>query len=92
MKRPGKGPKRANGRNPTVRVRPFSYQPKKAEQEADTRIPSTPEALARSVNALGGDPGRRGLRAAPLGNLSREKEIECRRRVQAAILNRCSQE
>ena len=49
MKRRGKAPKRANGKKPSVQVRPFDYQPKKAELEADTRLPATPEALRASV-------------------------------------------
>ena len=36
-------------KKPTVRVRPFSYQPNKAELEEDMRLDATPEELARAV-------------------------------------------
>ena len=32
-----------------VEVMPFSYQPSKAELEADVSIPTTPEKLAKAV-------------------------------------------
>ena len=34
---------------PTVRVKPHTYQPSKAELEADVCIDTTPEALARKL-------------------------------------------
>ena len=40
--------KAASGK-PVVRVRPYSYQPNKAELEEDVRVDATPEELARAV-------------------------------------------
>ena len=34
---------------PTIRVKPHSYQPSKAEREAPIRINATPEQIARAV-------------------------------------------
>ncbi len=34
---------------PSVRVKPHSHQPSKAELEEDVRIPTTPEELAQCV-------------------------------------------
>ena len=34
---------------PTIRVKPHSYQPSKAEREALIRINATPEQIARAV-------------------------------------------
>ena len=34
---------------PTVTAKPHTYQPKKAELEADVRIDATPEELARAL-------------------------------------------
>ena len=34
---------------PVTYVKPFSYQPSKAELEADARIPTTPVQLARVI-------------------------------------------
>ena len=34
---------------PTVRVKPYSYQPSKAELEEDVRVDSTPDDLALAV-------------------------------------------
>ena len=40
--------KTASGK-PELRVRPFSYQPSKAELEEDVRVEATPEELARAI-------------------------------------------
>ena len=42
---------------PEIEVKPNSYQPSKAELEADVSIPTTPARLARAVVA-GGAPRR----------------------------------
>ena len=34
---------------PTVAVKPYSYQPSKAELKADVSVRATPEQLARAV-------------------------------------------
>lgn len=44
---PGRPPKQPA--RPEVRVKPHSYQPSKAELEADVSIDATPEQLARAV-------------------------------------------
>ena len=36
-------------RNPTIKVKPHTYQPKKAELEDDMNIPASPKELARVV-------------------------------------------
>ena len=36
---------------PTVRLKPASYQPSKAELEEDVRIDATPDDLARAIGA-----------------------------------------
>lgn len=41
------GRKSTNNDKPVVRVRPATYQPKKAELEEDMAIETTPEELAR---------------------------------------------
>ena len=38
-----------NGSKPTVRLKPSSYQPSKAELEEDVSIDATPEDLRRAV-------------------------------------------
>ena len=40
---------KAASRKPVLRVRPYSYQPKKKELEEDVRIEATPEELARAI-------------------------------------------
>ena len=41
--------KTSNKTKPTVKVRPFSYQPKRAELREEVKIETTPEKLAKSV-------------------------------------------
>ena len=41
-----KKPKR---KRPTVKVKPYSYQPKKAELEEEIHLPMDPEALAKQL-------------------------------------------
>ena len=36
-------------RKPVVRVRPYAYQPNKAEIEEDVRLDATPDELARAA-------------------------------------------
>ena len=41
--------KRNNGNRPTLKVKPRSYQPTKAELEEDLSVPTTPEHLAKCI-------------------------------------------
>ena len=43
-------------KRPEVEVKPSTYQPSKAELEADLSIPTTPERLARAAVAGGARP------------------------------------
>ena len=40
---------RKSAAQPTVRVKPYSYQPNKAEREEPVKIKATPDELARAV-------------------------------------------
>ncbi len=40
---------RKSAAQPTVCVKPYSYQPKKAEREEPVKIEATPNELARAV-------------------------------------------
>ena len=47
----GKEPKAKRGR-PTVKVKPRSYQPNKAELQERSYLPTTPERAAKAVASL----------------------------------------
>ena len=42
-------PHKRGSKNSTVTVKPFSYQPSKAELAEDARIDATPDSLAEAV-------------------------------------------
>ncbi len=42
-------PKPSQPNRPTVRVKPHSYQPSKAEREAPIRINATPDQIAKAA-------------------------------------------